>query len=75
MRTVILQAGRECPEPFDSIQEARTALSAATDEELAAARRISAGARKHKNGEDSYLITLGSDRRSSLWTCLCLAPA
>jgi hypothetical protein len=54
MRTVILQAGRERPEPFDSIQEARTALSAGTDEELAAARRISAGARKHKNGEDSY---------------------
>lgn len=60
------QGYTNCPE-FPTLDAARALLSELVAESLAAARRKSSTAHKHKLGEDNYAITLGSDRRSTLW--------
>jgi len=55
-----------------SLSAARAELRAVVAEELAAARRKSKQATKHKHSDDNYEITLGPDRRSALWTRITL---
>jgi hypothetical protein len=64
----IVSVGYEVGPTFPEIKVARAELKAILDEELRKARAVSKTARKHKLGQDSYSITLGSDPRSTLWS-------
>jgi len=66
--TYVVQTGGhyQCPE-FRDLEEARTLLKELVAEGLAAARRKSTEATKHRHSRDSYEITLGTSWRSALW--------
>lgn len=55
-----------CPE-FHTLQEARQFLRETVKESLARARSRFSQARKHRIAKNVYEITLGIDRRSTLW--------
>lgn len=74
-RYYILSRGYEPAPLAGDLEQARSSLRELVADSLAAAKRRSRQARKHKLGEDSYLITLGSDKRSALWASFSLLLA
>lgn len=66
MHTVHTLGYTHCPQ-FANKPWARAHLREIVKDSLARAKRKSKTARKHKNGPDNYSITLGSDKRSTLW--------
>lgn len=70
---IVHQIGRE---PFElmetSVADAKAKLRAMAREELIRCRlRLKSGT-LHTIGADNYLVTIGKDRRSSVWTSLKL---
>lgn len=53
-------------------QECQAEVRRIAREELELAKRRFGKAYLHSHGNDSYLITLAPDRRSSMWTSLAL---
>ena len=56
-----------CPE-FTDLSKARNLLKELVADSLIAARRKSKQATKHLYGKDNYMITLGRNRGSALWS-------
>lgn len=63
------------PPCFQTLKEARERLMELVSESLAQAKRKSPTATKHKNGDDSYSITLAPDSRSLLWAAHWISEA
>lgn len=68
MKKYIVQSAgyTNCP-TFGTLIEAQTYLKELVGDSLIMAKRRSKTATKHKLGENNYSITLGRDKRSSLW--------
>ena len=76
MKWNILMWGRETPEnamPWPRSEALRTAQGYAR-EEVEACRRRYGRATLHHDG-DAWLITLGTDRTSAIWTATYVTPA
>lgn len=65
---IVTSAGYSVGPCFDAYPKAKRFLTQLVKDEAKRCKGRFGSAHVHKNGEDAYHVTLGSDRRSSLWS-------